>query len=403
MKPAELWRTRYVQYWKEQLPNFVYAIRSGLGAAILLLFLVGTYFYAKLLDSPPLSFSIVPIAIVVLLPFIAHSPVRTMLREADTIFLLPNETELNPYFHIGKRMAFLQQAILVIAVWFVGWPLYRIVEQAEMVTFYINAASLVGLKLFTLIAGWKERQLRDAPWRNIFALLRWAMTAFMLFTLFQFQAIYAIPFIVLLMALYAALLRFPIAYRLHWNELIEREQATRGRVSRFLAWFVDVPSISNRPRRRAWLDRLPKAVPFSADHSYTYLYFVIFLRSEWFIIAARLSIFGALIIALLQDDAVKASVFIAIGWLTAVQLSALDQAHKHSDWFHVYPLPSQLRADSLVRLNFVVHVVGMLPPMLAALFTMKAPLSIVLSFIILAGSAIYHFILLRRKWRRDAL
>ena len=93
-----LWKQRFQHYMKESMGYWQYAARSNFIGFLLFLVIVSSYYYAKKLQHLPTDYPYIWIVLLVLVPCLSSSPIRTLTRSADRMFLLRIEHEMGAYF-----------------------------------------------------------------------------------------------------------------------------------------------------------------------------------------------------------------------------------------------------------------------------------------------------------------
>jgi ABC-2 type transport system permease protein len=416
------WRNRFSLHVREMAPHVGYAMQSGLGLALVIVLLAGSWYYARWLANLSPDFPAIPAAALAMTPWIAWSPVRTFVREADLLFLLPMERRMNGYFREALTYAFVWQSALVLFAWLAVWPLYRVgaghagagagigagtaagaglaAAGAGFAEWAALALAWIALKAGSLYFAWKGIHFVNAVFMRLFALLRALAAAAVVYALMSHPFSRAVPFVLLLGLLMAAAARLPRTMKRNWMRLAEMERRARSRQLRFFSGFVDVPGVSDRPIRRKWLDGAAERVPFAAGSAYTYLYLLLLLRTDQGGMLLRLALVGMFAIAALQQEWAKLFAFLVAALLLAVQGSAIGQAYRDMDWTHIYPLPEGQRHSSLAKVACFAHVLFTALLAVSALFTMPAGAVCASWVSITALSALGHFVWLPRRLRR---
>ena len=88
----------FEHYMKESMGYWQYAARSNFIGFLLFLVIVSSYYYAKTLQRLPTDYPYLWIVLLVLVPLLSSSPIRTLVRKADRMFLLRIEHEMGAYF-----------------------------------------------------------------------------------------------------------------------------------------------------------------------------------------------------------------------------------------------------------------------------------------------------------------
>lgn len=358
MDVRQLWNKRTKQFLMDIRPYVGYALQSA-SLALILVMLAGTYFYTRLLNEATPDFPLLPIASAVLWPFLAVCPIRTYLKDADLMYLLPLETELAPYMQRAVRRAFLIQSLAVAAVWLIAWPMYALAAGSESYRFVYVLVMLLLAKRVLLAVRWRELQLTERPAILLFAGLRWMASAGYAYALIHWPVSWSAFALSAGLLIYLGIGQLTGRRSLNWYGLLAAERKHRSFIMRLLNLFIDVPGIHGRPRSRRAPRKLLHLVGgsrFAPESTYGFLYARIWLRSEWFGITARLTLIGALIVAVSSGPLLPAGVILLFAGIAAVQLKELQQMYRHSDWSYIYPLPPGLRDRSARTVRFRIHV-----------------------------------------------
>lgn len=371
-----LWSKRTSEFWREIRPYAGYALQSFSYAAILIM-LAGGYFYTRLLSEAPPDFPFRETAALVLLPFLAWCPVRTYIRKADFIYLLPMETKLSGYMHRAVMRSFWIQSFLLLAVWMAAWPMYAMAAGGSLVPFAHVLIMTILAKRVLIYGAWLELKLTDRLPIILWSALRWivaAAAALLLLRLPLWTGTLAVSAVLLV---YLGALRLMGSKRiLNWLRLAETEQRQRARIFRLLNYFIDVADIPNRPspiRAPMKLLRGLGGFGYGSAYTYRYLFTLVWLRSELDGITMRLTALGFLLIAWTRGDALAVFLFALFAGLTMLQLKELQKAYRHSDWSYIYPLPPELRIRSAAAIRFRIHAACLLLLGVPLLWAMSHP------------------------------
>lgn len=367
-RPEPLLRERARRFAQEIRPYVFYAMQSG-SMALILLFLIGLFLYDRLLTNPPPGFPFALVASLALLFALALGSIRTYLREADQIYLLPMEAELQSYLRGAINRAFIRQAIALAVVWLAVWPMVRMAYgQASLREFAVLLIVLLLLKRVQLHARWTELSQPEARIRRRLTAFRWLIAWASAYLLASLPLWAGVLTVAVGTAVYVLLLRLvPGLEGVPWLSLIAEERRQQGAVFRFLNLFVDVPSMQGKPRALPAPPRLAERLGFRPQRTYIFLYALIWLRSEWFGITIRLTLLGALAVGVSGGSYVALLLYAIFAVLIAVQMKELQRAYRDYDWTHVYPLPTGLREASVRLVRFALHA--------AALVLLTVPLA----------------------------
>ncbi|WP_027416444.1 ABC transporter permease [Aneurinibacillus terranovensis] len=355
MSPVELWKKRAGLFWKEALRYFRYIGNSGTLTFFGFAFIVGAYYYGQLLKWLPTDYPVEWGIAFVFSLILTISPVRTFLKEADLVFLLPVEWRMDGYFRHSLRYSFIFQAIYIVMVLLVLWPLYTHRMGPNAMPFYALLVFLLIIKGANLLAAWQEQRLREGRHITFHVIVRFAATLSVMLVLFC-RGVYMEVAVLSLIYLGGGWLYYRLLGKryVNWEQLLTAEKASLARFYHVVNWFVDVPGmetrIHNRPLFPSFVDRLA----FEQKNTYTYLYGKTFVRSDLFGMVVRLTLVAFLLIWAIPGDVGKGIIYVLFLYMTGVQLSTLRQYHRDSFWGHIYPLRERFRKEALVKIIYRV-------------------------------------------------
>ncbi|CAH1221635.1 hypothetical protein PAECIP111893_04749 [Paenibacillus plantiphilus] len=349
-----IWRERAGAFWRETMPYIRYMAQSGVPLVASMLLFTGIASYIGLLRNVPSSFPFTWIGVAALLPIICWSPLRTWLREADTVFLMPREAEMTTYLRHCFRYNGIAGNVCLVILCLIHSPLY--VQGPGQLHWLLLLLAAVALKVLNGAGAWQERKMLWSGARIGMRLLRWAATAAALALLLQTAPWLALLFLSAAALLMGLLYRGQRQYHLPWLRLIAEESRTRRRYTVFFSAFTDVPSESAQVAARRYLSWFGALTRYRKEHAFVYLYAHTLIRTELGGIMMRLTALGILAGWLAAHSGLwmgwgAAGVYMLFVWLIGVQLGSLVQSHRHSVWRHVYPLPDNSRLASLLRID----------------------------------------------------
>lgn len=371
MNLRELYAKRRSQFWSEVLPYLGYVIQSGVAVVFLFLLIAFSAWYTSLVQHIPPDLPIRWIMLVVLLPITVNSGVRTYLQQADTVFLIPQESRMNQYFAKGWVGGTVYKIAGLILVVLTLWPLYIRSDQAPK-SLLASIVVLVVLKLLSSYGSWKELSMTSRGAAAAYRALRWTIIALAIASWLWYPSLRSLLFIVLVGATYVASLSIPAKHPVAWERLIQVERRQAGRVMMILSWFVNVPQREQRVYARRWLSRWGRGIPWRKDTAYRYLLIKSLVRSDIFGILIRVGILGALLVWWTRGGMASSAVYLVSLMIAGLQLTSLRKLHHESFWLHVYPLPEGTRRLNEVKLVFQVQLlwaVFMWLPLLASMGT----------------------------------
>ncbi|MFS1513996.1 ABC transporter permease [Chengkuizengella sp. SCS-71B] len=380
MEISALWNKRFKDFWTEVSPYLRFVFNGGLIAFAVISFSIGSIYYRRFIENPPVDFPIHLLLTVVLFWFIAYNPIRTYLREADLIYLVPAEHKMRSYFNKAILASFLVQCLVVILIWIVLFPLYLVTSDSNGLMFFVFLIVLLIIKWILMFGSWQVVHFKANSHRKVYSFFRWIISFSVLYVMFSYNLPKGMLFIALVLMTYIISIRLIPSYHINWDRLIHVEKQHKARIFSFLSWFVDVPQLPKRVKHRKMLSSSAEFVPFEKNNTFVFLYYLTWIRTDLFGIVARLIGVGMILIFFLTNDWMKYLFYIMVIYLSGVQLSSLRQYHKNMFWLYIYPLQNERRVEGALKNSFRIHLV--------IIIMMTIP------FILTIANYIYGFILL---------
>ncbi|TVX98795.1 ABC transporter permease [Cohnella terricola] len=323
-------QTRAAAFRNEIVPYFRYVFQSGFGLFVSAIFFAALIGYADLIKAVPEHWPTKLVGIAALTLAAIRAPLRAYFRPADAVFLLAMESRLlKEYIRPALTNAIVAAALRTVAIFALFAPIYaRSAQTADIAASHPPA--LMGA-LFAVIAGcnvyggWMERRLAARTWQRGLRLARWLLTATVVAALLLKPLMWAIPFMLISMAVVALAWRLPAGHALPWERLIEEEAATRRKWMAFLSWFVDVPSEASKPAMRRWIAWAGDLLPWRHRWSWHYLYAKVFLRGETFGAIWRWVLLSALVIIVSGSALADVILYVVSIVVIGLQLSELKR------------------------------------------------------------------------------
>lgn len=344
-----LWGRRARAFWKEASIYWSYVARSGLTAFLLLFIIVGGIVYNKILALTPTDYPYWRIAAPILTLVLGWTPLRTFLRPADTVFLMPAESKLRGYWLRAGAYSFGFQAGAALIGLVMIWPLYRHCEGPEAMPFITAFLFLATAKLAAVAGRFHEGRLLYPVHRMIATLIRWLASLIAAFALLV-QGPAAAWGALLLGAVVLGVTLFLLPkHRIPWEHWIQKEAGHLKNHYTFFSWFADVPKHQGKPKGRHALARQFDRLPYSKSAAYRYLYGKTLLRSEWFDILLRLTGIAVLLLAVVENVVAQTVIYAVITIMSTATVSSLEQSHRYSFWPELYPVPKEDRVQAIVH------------------------------------------------------
>ncbi|MZQ83459.1 ABC transporter [Paenibacillus sp. 5J-6] len=402
MDTRALWQKRFEHYMKESMGYLQYAARSNFFGFLLFLVILSSYYYAKILQRLPTDYPYLWIVLLLLVPLLSSSPIRTLARSADRMFLLRIEHQMGPYFRGGFKYSLVLQAFWTFLGWVVLWPLYHHCLGHDEQHFLWMLALLLLMKVANLLASWQESRFTHERARKASISFRWIATAAVISLQFLTSVLWASGAALVLTLAWLTAAHYVSKYYIGWDYLIAKERQHQARLYGFFNWFVDVPQLGTRIARRSWISGVTRFIPFKQDGTYLYIYMKTFLRTELFAIVMRISLLGTLAIAVSSSSTARLLIFFIALIISMVQLTPLERSHRYTFWLEMYPLNRQLKAGSLA---FIIWSALLLELCMLSvpLLIRSSPIYLLVPLIGFLFISLGCGVLLRRKFAKNAL
>lgn len=270
-----------------------YVLNDHFVLVLLVLFGFLALQYRKLLEELPQGKEVAYLILgLVSLLLLFSGRVATYLEEADQVFLLPKEKEVQAW--IGRSF------------WtsFLGWASLQGLGQVLLLPLYLklglNSYLFAGyLSLLTLLKYvWFRKQ--TASWSR--------------------------------------------SDRLNWEQVILDEQRRQRSILQFFSLFTQVKGISGRVQRRPYLDCVLGLMKKQPEKTWEYLYARAFLRAgDYFWLTVRLTGLGFASLFLVEEPWLAVGLVILFDYLLLFQLLGL---HGHYDYQYVtklYPVGREMQ------------------------------------------------------------
>ncbi|TSB45787.1 ABC transporter permease [Alkalicoccobacillus porphyridii] len=353
MNALNLWQDRVQTYWREAGRYLKLIGNSGFLFTVYFLFIVGSYYYQQILEQLPEQFPTVELFTVVFLFIVTRSRVRTFVKQADVVFLLPYEGKMGDYFRSAIRYSFFVQSFILALCMLLLGPLF-VLRIGTGGVFWSALAVLIIAKLWNVLSSWEEQRLQSKQERISHMLLRGLINAVLLYLLFsQAGFVYIGALIVLMFGLYALYWRkLGQTYSLKWDHLIQVEESMVMFFYRIANAFTDVPQLRNQVRERTYLSWLIPLLTGKNKSVYTFLMSRSFVRANDYLgIYVRLVLVSAFILYILPTGWIQIAVLLVFMHMVMMQLSTIWFHYDMNMWVDIYPSEPNGREKALTQLS----------------------------------------------------
>ena len=302
--------------------------------------------------------------------------VKTFVKEADAIFLLPLEKYYGKVaIKTGIILTTIHLLLLVIFYFIIKPLLSRIGGFSGLEEF----TGIVGAQFFMLIVGVMVNvfyRLAEAIYfeKKFFMKILLFLNIFLpiLVVFGKYNYLEYITFVTLIIISIiivknhsnvkkTLLLNNDIGYALKWNEAAEYDRHREENYLKFVSMFVDVPLNGIKVARRKYFDiLLPKLTEknFTVENSFKYYYYRVFLRQENTVfLALRLMLIAGIIIYSFNNVYVSLVVIISYSYLTIIQLVPLYKQISNNIWNSILPVSEGIKIKSFKNLLTAVILI----------------------------------------------
>lgn len=351
----EFYKQRFAAHLKETGRYLKYMFNGHIMIALLFFISAIAVYYQQWLMSLPENFPTALVMGVVLGLLVSYSPVRTLLKEPDLVFLIAAEHKMKAYFRNSLIYSFVIQLYLILLAIAAFGPLYFATYPERSGKVYLLTLVVVLIfKGWNLITNWWMLKAREPSVRRIDLLIR------VILNIAVFYFIIAGDILLCLIATILFILVFLYDYNLSrkhpgivWDLLVEKDQHRMQAFYRLANMFAEVPHLKNRVKKRRWIVSFVSKVPFSKKYTFDYLYRITFVRSgDYLGMYVRLVIIGGLFIYFIPNMTMKILFAILFLYLSSFQMMTLYQHHRTVMWLDLYPVDFRWRKDALVKIIY---------------------------------------------------
>ena len=299
--------------------------------------------------------------------YLISTKVKTYIKEADAVFLLPLEKY---YKNVGKKTIINTTVVHVIAFvifYFSVKPITSIIGTVDRIAICLL---IMVILLNNLLKYFQIIHYKELIWVKI---LQFIMIFIQIISVFIVNTYILIADLVGIIALsYSTYYILKNAgsvrnaddqekFVVKWNEAAEYDKHRMESYLKFVNMFVDVPLSGVKVARRKYFDALlPKLTKdnFTKENSFKYYYYRVFLRQENTVfLALRLMLLAGLIIFSFKNQYVSAVAIISYSYLTIIQLVPLYKQMSNNIWHSILPVDESIKIGSFKKLLIVVMLI----------------------------------------------
>ncbi|MEI5993704.1 ABC transporter permease [Candidatus Enterococcus mansonii] len=319
------------------------------------------FYYSQVLKTLPVHFVWGrPLVLLLWLAIIQIGRIATLAEEADKVFILPKEPEMDSYLNRALRYSFWVPLVALFLLGGMSMPLVVVSTGWAFSTFFYFIVMLGSLKASHLrVQKYELYQISSKEYVQWFVL--WLITSLLAIVC----SLYIMPVVGLLIAILQfvffclALKKKEQSVSLDWEKMIRQEKNRMHRIYQFIHLFTDVPEISSSVKRRKYLDPLLSRIKATTTNTYLYLYARSFLRgSEYSGLFIRLVLVGGVILFFLKEFWISMGVSVLFIYLIGFQLIPIYTQFDYMVMTHLYPVPVGQKKQAVSKLVTVLLFVA---------------------------------------------
>ena len=331
-------------------------------------------------------YSVYTAATVVFSYYLVSTKIKTYIKEADAVFLLPLEKY---YRKVGLKTVInstIVHIITVVIFYFATKPITNLIGNIDRLSIIMLLIVIIWNNLLKYL---QVIHYKEVVWSK---LLLFVVIFIQLLVVFfddiAIRIIYLISIIVLAVFTYYIMKnagnklndKDQEKYVVNWNQAADYDKHRIESYLKFVNMFVDVPLSGVKVARRKYFDiLLPKLTKdnFKKENSFKYYYYRVFLRQENTIyLALRLMLLAALVIFSFKNTYVSGLAIISYSYLTIIQLVPLYKQMSNNIWHSILPVSEDIKIKSYKQLLTSVMIVttlllGVVSILLASFSTMN--------------------------------
>ena len=330
--------------------------------------------------------------------FLVSTKIKTYIKEADAVFLLPLEKY---YKNVGKKTVInitLVHIVAFVIFYFAVKPITSIIGTVDKLAIFML---ILVILLNNLLKYFQVIHYKEIIWVKIlqfFVIFIQIISVFVVNTyilIIDLAGIVALAFatyLILKNSRNVGSKEDQEKYIVKWAEAAEYDKHRMESYLKFVNMFVDVPLSGVKVARRKYFDvLLPKLTKdsFNKENSFKYYYYRVFLRQENTVyLALRLMLLAGLIIFSFKNPYVSGVAIISYSYLTIIQLVPLYKQMSNNIWHSILPVDDNIKIKSFKKLlTIVMLITTVLLGIIAILFSNfeGVTIAIIIASVVLAN------------------
>ena len=312
-------------------------------------------------------YSVYTAATVVFSYYLVSTKIKTYIKEADAVFLLPLEKY---YRKVGLKTVINSTVVHIITVvifYFATKPITNLIGNIDRLSIFMLLIVIIWNNLLKYL---QVIHYKEIIWSKLLLFIVIFMQLLVVFfDDIAIRIIYLISIIVLAVFTYYIMknagnklnAKDQEKYVVNWNQAADYDKHRIESYLKFVNMFVDVPLSGVKVARRKYFDiLLPKLTKdnFKKENSFKYYYYRVFLRQENTVyLALRLMLLAVLVIYSFKNTYVSGLAIISYSYLTIIQLVPLYKQMSNNIWHSILPVSEDIKIKSYKQLLTSVMIV----------------------------------------------
>lgn len=356
-----LYKQRFNEHIQTLSRYLRYILNGHTTIALLFLISVMAVYYQQWLSTLPDNFPSAYIIGIVFGLVVTITPIQTLLKKPDLVFLTVAENKMGPYFKRTKLYSFVIQLYIIFIVAAAFGPMYTHAypERSGSSFLFIIFIMLI-LKYINMSISWSMLKIRRTNIRRIDTFIRFWLSSGIFISLILNSFVLLVIMLILFGLI--ALNNYFLSKKqsgLAWDVLVEKDSNRMHLFYRMASMFVEVPHLKAKIKHRKILTKLlERRIPFKREKSFAYLDRLTFIRSNDYIsMYIRLIVLGSIVIYFVPSEILKVIMGILFLYMSNFQLIALFHHNRTSMWLDLYPLSKENRRAEF--LSYMVKLTGL--------------------------------------------
>ncbi len=242
---ASFFKERLSQHIKEMSRYLRYIFNGHIAVALFFFIAAFAYFYQQWLLELPEHFPTATIMAIVFGLIANYSPVRTLLKEPDLVFLIVAEHKMGAYFQRALIYSYLVQLYVVFILVAGFGPLYfASFPERSGKSYLLFLVVLLIFKGWNLLSNWWIQSIQDKTIRIIDYITRFLLTAVTFYFVIDGELLLASVFTFLFIGVFLYDLSLSRKYsNINWQLLVDKDQHHMQSFYRIANMFADVPHL----------------------------------------------------------------------------------------------------------------------------------------------------------------